>query len=91
MKKLVKLAVIIIVAVVLQIGANEHAFNERGYKATGGEVLVFPVALYLGYKIFLSEDDYAVDDEEEEGTEPYYRSQREERTNYGKHVNRRVS
>lgn len=76
MKKLAKLVVIIILAVILQIAANEHALNERGYKATGGEVLVFPVTLYLGYKFFLSEDE-----------EEY----REEEHSYGKHVNRRVS
>lgn len=79
MKKLAKLTVIIILAVILQIAANEHALNERGYKATGGEVLVFPVTLYLGYKVFLSED------EEEAG------ECREEEHRYGKHVNRRVS
>ena len=81
MKKLAKLAVIIILAVILQIAANEHALNERGYKATGGEVLVFPVTLYLGYKVFLSEN-------EEEADKKEYR---EEEHSYGKHVNRRVS
>lgn len=81
MKKLAKLAVIIILAVILQIAANEHALNERGYKATGGEVLVFPVTLYLGYKAFLSED------EEEAGE----KERREEEHSYGKNVNRRVS
>lgn len=81
MKKLAKLAVIIILAVILQIAANEHALDERGYKATGGEVLVFPVTLYLGYKAFLSED------EEEAGE----KERREEEHSYGKHVNRRVS
>ena len=81
MKKLAKLAVIIILAVILQIAANEHVLNERGYKATGGEVLVFPVTLYLGYKVFLSEN-------EEEADKKEYR---EEEHSYGKHVNRRVS
>lgn len=77
MKKLAKLTVIIILAVILQIAANEHALNERGYKATGGEVLVFPVTLYLGYKVFLSEEEAG--------------ECREEEHRYGKHVNRRIS
>ena len=41
----------------------------------------FPVTLYLGYKVFLSEDDAKTDEEE----------YREEEHSYGKNVNRRVS
>lgn len=66
MRKLAKVSAMILIAVIMQIGANELAFEQRGYKATGGEVLIFPTVLFIEYKAFCSERESFVEEDEEE-------------------------
>lgn len=56
-KQLVKVAVAIAIAVIMQVGANKVAYMDRGYDAMGGEIMVFPLALWTEYRVFLSEYD----------------------------------
>lgn len=62
--KLVKLLVVVGVSVILQIGAVRYAEAQRGYDAIGGEILVFPSALFAGYKM-LFPDEYLLYEEKE--------------------------
>ena len=66
-KRLAKLAVAMAIAAALQIGANSLAYQERGYNAMGGEVLVFPFAIWVEYMAFLREYDLEEYEEYEEG------------------------
>lgn len=63
-RKLVKIGAMIAIAAMVQIGACKLAFHERGYKAMGSERLVFPVVLYLEYKLFCDPDENLFGDEE---------------------------
>ena len=56
-KQLVKLFFIVVLAIGLQIGANNLAYMERGYEATGSEVFIFPMVMYGGYKICFREEE----------------------------------
>ena len=59
-KQLVKLLLIVLVAVGMQIGANNLADMERGYEAMGSEVFVFQLIVYGGYSLFLREEEQDV-------------------------------
>ena len=48
----------------VQIGAVRYAEAQRGYDAIGGEILVFPSALFAGYKM-LFPDEYLLYEEKE--------------------------
>ena len=43
----------IFIAARLQMFCNELVLIERGYRAVGGEIFVFPVALLLGARIMI--------------------------------------
>ena len=64
--RLFKLFLILAVSIILQIGATRIADEQRGYDATVGEVLVFPVVMFLGYKLAFDPDECLFEDDEEE-------------------------
>lgn len=66
MRKLVKIGIMLAVATVIQIGAYDLAYQERGYEAIGGEILIFPAVLFWEYKAFYEPLETFDGDEEEE-------------------------
>ena len=66
MRKVLKVATMIAIAIVMQVGANKLAYANRGHQALGGEKLVFPAVLVLEYKAFCTPDEEIEFGEEDE-------------------------
>jgi hypothetical protein len=63
-RKVFKLFAIIAIAILLQAGAMVVAYKDRGYMATGGEMLVFPMVCWIGYKAFCYPGESLLEEEE---------------------------
>lgn len=62
-KQMLKVTVAVMIAAALQIGANILAYQERGYEAMGGEMLVFPIVVLIEYMAFFRKYDLAEPEE----------------------------
>lgn len=66
MKGLVKVAAMLSIAAVMQLGACKIAARERMIPGMGSERLVFPITLFVEYKAFCHPGETFLGDEEEE-------------------------